>query len=97
MKKVVVIMLAAVAFLAPSAMFAKAQKKVTIEFWTHEDANRQKIEDRYIKEFMQSHPNVTVNVTRQSATKVIELVQTAFAAGKGLQRKSRDHLRLRLQ
>ncbi|MCR4626233.1 MAG: extracellular solute-binding protein [Treponema sp.] len=84
MKKIVVMMLAAVAFLAPSAMFAaKAKKKVTIEFWTHEDANRQKIEDRYIKEFMESHPNVTVNVTRQSATKIIELVQTAFAAGKG--------------
>jgi len=84
MKKIVIMMLAAVAFLAPSAMFAaKAKKKVTIEFWTHEDANRQKIEDRYIKEFMESHPNVTVNVTRQSATKIIELVQTAFAAGKG--------------
>lgn len=84
MKKIVVMMIAAVAFLAPSAMFAaKAKKKVTIEFWTHEDANRQKIEDRYIKEFMDANPNVTVNVTRQSATKIIELVQTAFAAGKG--------------
>ena len=45
--------------------------------------NRQKLEDRYIAEFKQTHPNVTVNVTRQSAEKLIELVQTSFAAGKG--------------
>ena len=32
---------------------------ITIEFWTHEDANRQALEDRYIKEFQETHPNVT--------------------------------------
>ena len=56
---------------------------ITTEFWTHEDANRQALEDRYIKEFQETHPNVTVNVTRQSAEKLIELVGTAFAAGQG--------------
>ena len=67
MKKIVVMAAAAVAFLAPVSVFAAKAKKVTIEFWTHEDANRQKLEDRYIKEFTATHPNVTVNVTRQSS------------------------------
>jgi len=56
---------------------------ITIEFWTHEDAARQKLEDQWIAEFMQQHPNVTVNVTRQSAEKLRELIQTAYAAGQG--------------
>ncbi|MDD4010794.1 MAG: extracellular solute-binding protein [Sphaerochaetaceae bacterium] len=85
MKKAIVILLALM-MLAPMA-FANAQaeeaKPVTIEFWTHEDANRQRLEERYIKEFCETHPNVTINVTRQAATKMIELVQTAFAAGQG--------------
>ena len=58
-------------------------EQIVIEFWTHEDVNRQALEDRYIQEFMETHPNVTVNVTRQASTKLIELVQTAFAAGEG--------------
>lgn len=68
---------------APKAEAPKAAKPVTIEFWTHEDVNRQKLEDRYIAEFTAANPNVTINVTRQSAEKLIELVQTAFAAGQG--------------
>lgn len=75
----------------PMAMFAGGRgekttasaKPVVIEFWTHEDANRQKLEDRYIEEFKAAHPNVTVNVTRQGSEKLIELVQTAFASGSG--------------
>lgn len=87
MKKILVALL--VLTLAFS-VFAQGQEEkpaeegpVTIEFWTHEDANRQKLEERYIAEFTATHPNVTVNVTRQSAEKLIELVQTAFAAGQG--------------
>lgn len=66
-----------------SSAAAEDNSPITIEFWTHEDANRQALEDRYIKEFQETHPNVTVNVTRQAAEKLIELVQTAFAAGQG--------------
>ena len=73
--------LAAAALMATSC--TKKPEAVTIEFWTHEDANRQKLEDRYIQEFTAAHPNVTVNVTRQGAAKLIELVQTAFASGSG--------------
>jgi len=89
MKKGLIALLV-LALLAP-ALFAQGTQEqavednspITIEFWTHEDVNRQKLEDRYIAEFKQTHPNVTVNVTRQSAEKLIELVQTSFAAGKG--------------
>lgn len=85
MKKILLTILV-IFMLVPSFVFAGGQSEdenITIEFWTHEDSNRQKLEDRYIAEFMESHPNVTVNVTRQSSTKMIELVQTAFAAGEG--------------
>ena len=83
MKKIIrlCIAFAAAFILFPSCV--KKQENVVIEFWTHEDANRQKLEDRYISEFTETHPNVTVNVTRQSSSKLIELLQTAFAAGKG--------------
>ena len=86
MKKTLVILMA-ILMLVPMTVFAQGSKEedqhVTIEFWTHEDPNRQKLEDRYIAEFTAAHPNVTINVTRQSAPKMIELVQTAFAAGEG--------------
>lgn len=85
MKKILLTILA-IFMIVPSFVFAQGEKEsenITIEFWTHEDSNRQKLEDRYIAEFMETHPNVTVNVTRQSSTKMIELVQTAFAAGQG--------------
>ena len=58
-------------------------KPITIEFWTHEDAARQALEEKYIAEYTAQHPNVTINVTRQSAEKLRELIQTAFAAGQG--------------
>lgn len=85
MKKAIAILLVLMMIAPVFAQGAqeKADKPVTIEFWTHEDANRMKLEDRYIEEFKQTHPNVTVNVTRQSAEKLIELIQTAFAAGQG--------------
>lgn len=87
MKKALVILLSLVMLtsvvFANGASEASADKPITIEFWTHEDPNRQILEDRYIQEFTAEHPNVTINVTRQSATKMIELIQTAFAAGQG--------------
>ena len=89
MKKALVVFLCLIAIL-PSALFAqggkeeaKADQPITLEFWTHEDAARQELEERYIKEFCEQHPNVTVNVTRQSAEKLRELIQTAFASGEG--------------
>ena len=56
---------------------------VTIEFWTHEDPNRDAIETRYVEEFMASNPDVTVNRVTHSSKKIFELVLTAFAANAG--------------
>lgn len=88
MKKALVLLLCLITII--SSVFAQGAKEevdtnqpITLEFWTHEDAARQALEERYIAEFQELHPNVTVNVTRQSAEKLRELVQTAFAAGEG--------------
>ncbi len=85
MKKIILTILA-IMMIAPTFIFAQGEKEeenVTIEFWTHEDANRQVIEDQYIADFAEANPDVTVNATRQSSKKMIELVQTAFAANEG--------------
>ena len=87
MKKIIVVMLLVLALIAPvfaqGAEETNTTKPVTIEFWTHEDAARQELEDKWIEEFKAIYPNVTINVTRQSAEKLRELVQTAYAAGEG--------------
>lgn len=86
MKKLTLLVLGAL-LLVPSFTFASGasekDEKVTIEFWTHEDVNRQVIEDEYIDAFKVANPDITVNATRQSSKKMIELVQTAFAANEG--------------
>ena len=92
MKKKSCFIVLAISFLSLCAAFfffsffrhkSKEDDHIVIEMWTHEDVNRARIEDRFAKEFMESHPNVEINITRQSSTKLIELVQTAFAAGEG--------------
>ncbi len=56
---------------------------ITLTFWTHEDPNRTRIEERYIQEFEAANPNIKIERVTQSSTKLIELVQTAFAANQG--------------
>lgn len=58
-------------------------ENITLTYWTHEDPNRTRIEERYIQEFTEKYPNVTIERTTQSSKKMIELVQTAFAANQG--------------
>ena len=88
MKKVFITMLLVLALIAP--MFAQGAQEekatldkdapVTIIFWTHEDAARQKLEDQWIKEFMEAHPNVKIEVSRKDAEGLRQGVQTAYAA-----------------
>ena len=88
MKKFTVCLLL-LSFIIPAALFAAGGGQqqpagpVSINFWTHEDANRTRIEERYVKEFEAANPNVKVERTTQASTKIIELVQTAFAANQG--------------
>jgi multiple sugar transport system substrate-binding protein len=74
----------------PYLLFAKGQreevdnnKPIVLEFWTHEDPNRDALENRYIEEFMANHPGVIINRVTYSSKKIFELVLTAFAANAG--------------
>jgi len=86
MKKFMILLLL-ICFIVPFSLFATGRQEpggpVTLSFWTHEDPNRTRIEERYIKEFEAANPLVKVERTTQSSTKMIELVQTAFAANQG--------------
>lgn len=81
-----IIMLVVLALLVPQ-LFAQGVKAeegpITLQFWTHEDPNRTRIEERYIAEFEAANPNIKILRTTQASTKIIELVQTAFAANSG--------------
>lgn len=75
------------ALILVGSIFAQGTKEkdepITIEFWTHEDANRQALEEKYIAEFEATHPNVKINRSVYASTKIPEIVQTAYAAGEG--------------
>ncbi len=51
--------------------------------WTHEDPNRTPLEEKWIAEFQQQNPNVTVTRETSPSGKIQEKVLTAFAAMKG--------------
>lgn len=89
MKKSIVLFLA-VLLAFQSLVFATGQQEaadddspITLEFWTHEDPNRDAIENRYVEEFMAANPGVTINRVTHSSKKIFELVLTAFAANAG--------------
>ncbi|HCS36177.1 MAG TPA: ABC transporter substrate-binding protein [Sphaerochaeta sp.] len=85
MKKSVLICIALMLLVAP--LFAQGaqeeQGPIVLKYWTHEDPNRTRIEERYIQEFQAANPNITIERTTQASSKIIELVQTAFAANSG--------------
>lgn len=92
MKKVFIVMLLVLAFVAPMfAQGAQEAKKaeidktapVTIVFWTHEDVNRQALENQWLKEFQEAHPNVTIETAIYNAEGLRQNMQTAYAAGNG--------------
>lgn len=58
-------------------------EQITLNYWTHEDPARTELETKLIAEFEQNNPNIKVVRTTQGAAKMIELVQTAFAANQG--------------
>ncbi len=83
-KSIIVLMILALMVPALFAQGAQEQQgPITLKFWTHEDPNRTRIEEKYILEFEAANPNITIERTTQASTKLIELVQTAFAANAG--------------
>jgi multiple sugar transport system substrate-binding protein len=62
---------------------AHAAKIIEITYWTHTDDNRTAIENRYIAEFEKMHPDVRVKRVVNEASKMGDLVLTAFSANRG--------------
>jgi multiple sugar transport system substrate-binding protein len=86
MKKIIAA--AALAALAVTSMSAAGKKEsalddntpITITLWTHEDPNRQKLEESYAAEYMKQHPNVKIEYSVYPSTKIQDLISTAYAA-----------------
>jgi len=79
MKKLFTIFL----FVLLLSMTVNAAANIEITFWTHEDPNRTEIEDRYIVEFEQANPGVTIKRVTSGSGQIQELILTAFAANQG--------------
>lgn len=58
MKKLLSLALVLVSLSA--SLFAANPKPVTITLWTHEDPNRQKMEEQFAAEYMAKNPHVTI-------------------------------------
>ncbi|GHV55116.1 hypothetical protein AGMMS49579_17150 [Spirochaetia bacterium] len=56
------------------------KKPVVLNMWTHEDPNRQKMEEQYAKEYMAANPHVTINYSVYPSTNIQDLIPTAYAA-----------------
>jgi multiple sugar transport system substrate-binding protein len=71
------------AFAGGSPESAKTDEQITLTIWTHEDPNRQEIEDRYIEEFEAANPDIKIEKSVNSSDMMDELLLTAFAANEG--------------
>jgi multiple sugar transport system substrate-binding protein len=81
---ILIIMLSALSFIyAAGQGEQKAAGPVTLNYWTHEDASRTTIEEKYIADFIAANPSVKVIRTTQASDPLIELVQAAYAANQG--------------
>ncbi|GHV94272.1 sugar ABC transporter substrate-binding protein [Spirochaetia bacterium] len=56
------------------------KKPVTLNLWTHEDPNRQKMEEQFAKEYMAANPHVTINYSVYPSTNIQDLIPAAYAA-----------------
>lgn len=65
------------------SLVVNAADKIVLNYWTHTDDNRTLIENRYIKEFEEKHPNVEIRRVVNEASKMGDLVLTAFSANNG--------------
>jgi multiple sugar transport system substrate-binding protein len=59
---------------------AGEKKPVILNMWTHEDPNRQKMEEQFAREFMEANPHVTINYSVYPSTTIQDIIPTAYAA-----------------
>lgn len=85
-KKVSGLLAALMAMVMTAVLFGACAKKVddntpiVLNLWTHEDPNRQKMEEQFAAEYMAEHPNVTINYSVYPSTKIQDLIPAAYAA-----------------
>jgi multiple sugar transport system substrate-binding protein len=85
-KKAPGLLAALMAALMTAVLFGACAKKaddntpIVLNLWTHEDPNRQKMEEQFAAEYMAEHPNVTINYSVYPSTKIQDLIPTAYAA-----------------
>ena len=58
----------------------KDEGPVTLKLWTHEDPNRQKLEQTFAAAYMKLHPNVKIEYSVYPSTKIQDVISTAYAA-----------------
>ncbi|MCL2320285.1 MAG: extracellular solute-binding protein, partial [Treponema sp.] len=62
------------------AQQSAAKKPVVLNLWTHEDPNRQKMEEQFAKDYMAANPHITINYSVYPSTNIQDLIPAAYAA-----------------
>ncbi len=89
MKRAVIALATLILVLSSLPLFATGQAEaaatgpIELILWTHEDAGRKALEERYIAEFTAANPGITVRYVTYPSDKIQDIVQAAFAAGNG--------------
>ena len=80
LKRTSILLLIALSLLLVSS--AVGAQTIELTYWTHTDDNRTILENRYIEEFQAMYPNVTIKRIVNEASKMGDLMLTAFSARK---------------
>ncbi len=86
MKKMIGIALAVCMLFSTASLFAggskepSADKPIELIMWTHEDVNRQRLEEAWAAEYMAQNPHVKISYSVYPSTKIQDLIPTAYAA-----------------
>lgn len=60
----------------------KSEDIIYLEYWTHDDSSRNKLEERLIAEFESENPNIRINRVIFSSSEILNIVPTSFEASK---------------
>jgi len=59
---------------------AGEKRPAVINLWTHEDPNRQKMEEQFAKDYMAANPHLTINYSVYPSTTIQDVITPAYAA-----------------
>jgi len=63
-----------------SSQQSAEKKPAVLNLWTHEDPNRQKMEEQFAKDYMAANPHLTINYSVYPSTTIQDIIPTAYAA-----------------